>query len=87
MPSPFVPFLKSRAGTAPAASPVATDSARVSAAFTALKTGGTSESAACAHAPAAGAQPVVTLEKDGDRVTRIRIECTCGQVIELDCEY
>jgi hypothetical protein len=38
-----------------------------------------------AHAPAS--QPVVTLQRDGERVTAIRIECACGQVIELVCRY
>ena len=48
-----------------------------------------------AHAPAVCAdagspssrEPVVTLQKDGDRVIGIRIECGCGQVIELACSY
>jgi hypothetical protein len=29
----------------------------------------------------------VTLEREGERVSRIRIECTCGQTIELACAY
>lgn len=32
-------------------------------------------------------KPEVTLQRDGDRVTQIRIRCGCGQVIELGCEY
>ena len=32
-------------------------------------------------------RPVVTLRREGDQVTGIRIECTCGKVIELDCLY
>ena len=41
-----------------------------------------------AHAAAAGSgKPVVTLQRDGDRVTAIRIECVCGQIIELACSY
>lgn len=32
-------------------------------------------------------EPVVILQRDGDRVTGIRIECACGQVIELACSY
>ncbi len=31
--------------------------------------------------------PRVTLTREGDKVTGIRVECTCGQVIELDCVY
>ena len=32
-------------------------------------------------------EPRVTLERDGDRVTAIRIQCACGQVIDLACAY
>jgi hypothetical protein len=41
------------------------------------------------HSPAApsGSGPNVTLQREGDRVTGIRIECQCGQVIELTCSY
>jgi len=42
-------------------------------------------------APAPGAdfrhEPRVSLQRDGDRVTGIRIQCTCGQMIELACLY
>jgi hypothetical protein len=31
--------------------------------------------------------PKVTLEKQGDTITHIRIECSCGQITELKCEY
>ena len=31
--------------------------------------------------------PKVTLEREGDRITRIEIQCTCGQIIELQCLY
>ena len=37
--------------------------------------------------PVSGPPPQVTLQRDGERVTQIRIQCGCGQVIELDCEY
>ena len=38
---------------------------------------------------AAGAarKPVVTLQREGERITGIRVECACGQVIELACSY
>jgi hypothetical protein len=31
--------------------------------------------------------PQVTLEKHGDSITHIRIQCGCGQVTELKCQY
>lgn len=37
-------------------------------------------------APAAGGEPIVTLERDGQRITRIKVQCCCGHVIELACE-
>jgi hypothetical protein len=41
-----------------------------------------------AHPPRTpAAAPAITLERDGDRVTAIRIECSCGQVIEVSCSY
>jgi len=87
MPSAFVPFLKSGAksgapGTGIAANP-ATDSAAMSGTFSALV-----PAPACAHlATGTASQPVVTLKKDGDRVTQIHIQCACGQVVELECAY
>jgi hypothetical protein len=35
------------------------------------------------HCPA----PKVTLQRQGDVVSSIRIQCSCGQVIELNCVY
>jgi hypothetical protein len=32
-------------------------------------------------------EPRVTLQRDGDRVSAIRIQCACGQVVELACVY
>jgi|GEM_PF-616692 len=32
-------------------------------------------------------QPSVDVQKDGDRVEKISIHCTCGEVIHLDCVY
>ena len=43
-----------------------------------------------AHSHAGGGNagvPVVTLQREGERVTGIRVECTCGQIIELACSY
>ncbi len=36
---------------------------------------------------AGGGTPVITLQRDGDRISLIRVECCCGQVIELNCTY
>jgi hypothetical protein len=33
------------------------------------------------------AKPVVTLQRKGDIVCGIRIQCGCGQVVELACVY
>ena len=32
-------------------------------------------------------EPRVSLQREGERVTGIRVECACGQVIELACSY
>ena len=39
------------------------------------------------HAAHPGSEPTVTLKRDGERVTQIIVQCSCGQVIELACEY
>lgn len=39
------------------------------------------------HPPHAGSPPKITLERDGERVTHIRIACACGEVFELACDY
>jgi len=32
-------------------------------------------------------EPSITLQRDGDKITAIHIECACGQVIDLACDY
>jgi hypothetical protein len=32
-------------------------------------------------------EPKITLIKDGDTVTAIEVECGCGAVTRLDCQY
>ena len=32
-------------------------------------------------------EPKVTLERDGDRISSIRVHCSCGQVLDLACIY
>lgn len=48
----------------------------------------TPDSAVSGGAPDGGAHlPKISLQKEGDRVTRIQITCSCGQVIEIECVY
>lgn len=39
------------------------------------------------HAAHTSCPPKVTLQRDGDRVTQIRLECGCGEVFDLTCGY
>ena len=32
-------------------------------------------------------EPRVSVQRDGDRVTHLRIQCTCGQILDLACVY
>jgi len=90
MPSVFVPFLQNGGavrvpGARSARGPFA-DSAAASSAFSALVPNPVAPGG-CVHPIAGAAKPVVTLKKDGDRVIQIHIQCSCGQVVELDCAY
>jgi hypothetical protein len=42
-------------------------------------------------APAApgscAAKPAITLQRKGNVVTSIRVQCGCGQVIDINCQY
>jgi hypothetical protein len=37
--------------------------------------------------PADPHEPTITLEREGERITAIHIQCACGRVIELGCVY
>ena len=52
------------------------------AAFESLAAGGRME-----QIPKTCGRPSVTLQRQGEVVSSIRIECGCGQVIELACAY
>lgn len=39
------------------------------------------------HADKKGCEPKVTVQRDNGRITSLRIQCTCGQTIELACSY
>jgi hypothetical protein len=32
-------------------------------------------------------EPRVTVQRDGDHVSGVRVQCSCGQVIDLACVY
>jgi hypothetical protein len=83
MPDTFVPLVP------PAAKPR-------EAAFASLpfngSASGAAPSASDASKPAgagadACAKPVVTLQRNGETVSGIRIQCGCGQVVDLACVY
>jgi len=38
-------------------------------------------------ATGSGGEPQVTLHREGDRIVGIRVQCACGQTIELACIY
>ena len=33
------------------------------------------------------AKPAVTLQRKGNVVTSIRVQCSCGQVLDINCQY
>ncbi len=59
-------------------------------AFQPLVTSGVSSPSTPSFTPrpaSAVCEPRVTVEREGDFVSAIRIQCTCGQTIELACVY
>lgn len=32
-------------------------------------------------------EPRISVQRDGDKVTNIRVQCSCGQVMDLACIY
>jgi hypothetical protein len=49
------------------------------AAATAMKTAASNGGKNC--------EPRLSVQRDGERITGIRIQCTCGQVVDLACVY
>ncbi len=45
------------------------------------------ETTAPTGAPAPAAAPQIALDKEGEKVSRIRVTCACGETIVLDCAY
>jgi hypothetical protein len=76
MPETFVPL-------------VATTSAPRESAFASLnaKAAPAAKSAAGPANAGACAKPTITLQRTGEIVSGIRVQCGCGEVIELNCVY
>lgn len=39
------------------------------------------------HTHAAGGDPTVEVVKEGDKIVRLVVLCTCGQRVEIECLY
>jgi hypothetical protein len=81
----FVPFSAAAPGVAPCKpglpAKIVVDS-KSAEAFRPL----TESNSPARHAAPVVPEPKVTLERDGSRVTRIKLQCVCGHTIELTCE-
>ena len=58
--------------------------------FTSMKAKGLAPGTAPAAAgsePEKCSKPVVTLQRNGEVISGIRIQCGCGQVVDLTCTY
>jgi len=81
---PFAPASSAHPGVfTPFNSRVA--STRLTVGKTAPASGAPVTAAAASHENCS--EPVLTLTRDGERVTAIHISCPCGQVIEMKCSY
>ncbi|MHC1769707.1 MAG: hypothetical protein AB9869_36410 [Verrucomicrobiia bacterium] len=47
----------------------------------------TSTSAVAVQRSGCAAEPSISFEREGPLITRIRVKCVCGQVLELACDY
>jgi hypothetical protein len=55
--------------------------------FRSVESSATASASAGTAARGAACEPQVTMQREGDRVTGIRVQCSCGQVIDLACVY
>ena len=56
-------------------------------AFQTLEQAGVGGGTAAGPDNAKACEPRLSLQRDGGRVTSIRIQCSCGQVMDLACLY
>ncbi len=86
MPDVFTPLTP--ASLAPGGAPAAVSSAG---SFKPLASPASASAAAATSAnPAPGncaAKPTITLQRKGNVVTSIRVQCSCGQVLDINCQY
>lgn len=87
MDSKFIPFAPLSAHSA--SGPTGIKSNKQNSDWSPLSIQPKSPTTASATVPgcADASSPTVSLKREGERVTQIRIQCTCGRVIELDCLY
>jgi hypothetical protein len=48
---------------------------------------GAAETANAAAGSGKNCEPRLSLQRDGDRIASIRVQCSCGQVMDLACVY
>src|SRR5271169_4288166 len=84
MPDVFTPLTP--AALASGGAPSAVSSAG---AFKPLPSPGAAAAATSASAAPGNcaAKPVITLQRKGNVVTSIRVQCSCGQVLDINCQY
>jgi hypothetical protein len=81
MPETFVPLVSANSKTSAALF----TSLHLKPAAESAGTGGVEARAGAA--PDACAKPTITLQRNGEIISSIRIQCGCGQVVELNCVY
>jgi hypothetical protein len=69
----------------------ASSAASLAGSFKPLASPASASAAAVASASAApgncAAKPTVTLQRKDNVVTSIRVQCACGQVLDINCQY
>jgi hypothetical protein len=94
MTSSFVPFIPAaktaaRSSVQHAFAPLVSNSSQTAAEHPASALSAMTLASESAVAPASTepCAPKVTVQREADRITRIQIHCSCGELIEVDCQY
>jgi hypothetical protein len=80
--TPLFPALKANQPTATGGTAFLYKNQFAPAGTTASETAKTFAPSPHAHRPA-----TIDVKRDGQRISQIRVQCRCGEVIEIDCEY